>query len=387
MSSRFFIEGGHSLAGRYPVQGNKNAALPLIAAALLTKAPVRLTRVPRIQDVLRLVEILRELGVAAQFTDDELVLDPGSLRRTELPDHLVQELRGSVLLFGALAPRTDHLRSWAPGGCPIGRRSFASHWRVFESAGFQITETDDEIALSRVATVAEPQVYLEESSVTATENALILFASIGRGIIENPAREPHVLALIEFLRRLGCRIETDPLAYRICSGVAGEPEEFTFEVPADYIDAGTAAIAAAVTGSEVTLAGVNRNDLLGFQRVLEHFGICFEAKEDGYRVIPPAAGFAPPDRVTAGLWPSFPTDLTSILIVLASQARGNCLIHDWMYESRMFFVDKLVRMGARATRSDDFAAMAVMRLHFLLRLVRVMQCRYSGLVRSSWRWQ
>jgi len=352
MSKRYLIEGGRPLSGLYPVQGNKNAALPLIAASLLASSRVRLTRVPRIQDVFRLVAIVRELGVKADFEGDVLVLEPGLLRRFDLPDSLVRELRGSVLLFGALAARAERIRSASPGGCPIGRRSFSSHWDVFRSAGFEVSENADEIVLSRARQVSEPRVYLEESSVTATENALILFAATGQGTIQNPAREPHVLALIQFLRRLGCRIETDPLSFRICSGITGTTGELSFEVPADYIDAGTAAIAAAVTGSEIQLSGVQGNDLLGFRHTLERFGLRFEPCEDGYRLYPPGRPHESPDRVVAGPWPSFPTDLTSILIVMAGQSHGNCLVHDWMYESRMFFVDKLVRMGARLTLCD-----------------------------------
>lgn len=352
MSVKYVIEGGHQLKGDYAVQGNKNAALPLIAASLLSERPIRFGNVPRINDVDRLIELVERLGVTVERTGTELVLRRGHLDNPEPAPELVRQLRGSVLLLGALAPVHDRLSTVLPGGCPIGQRSFESHWQVFDSAGFEVKESYKEVTLTRQRRVDRPRVCLEESSVTATENALLLFCGLGGGIIDNPAREPHVLALVDFLRALGSEIELHPLRFIVHSPPASAGQEVRFDVPADYIDAGTAAIAAAVTGGELRLQGVATAELLGFQQVLERFGLNFTIDASCVTVGRTGDCGPNPSRITAGLWPSFPTDLTSILIVLATQGRGICLVHDWMYESRMFFVDKLARMGARVILCD-----------------------------------
>ncbi|MGH9341733.1 MAG: UDP-N-acetylglucosamine 1-carboxyvinyltransferase [Acidobacteriota bacterium] len=352
MNRKFIISGRHKLSGEYPVQGNKNAALPLIAAALLSSAPVRLHNVPRIVDVENLLRLIESLGVSVEWEEGTLMLDPGSLDSTTLAPDLTEKLRGSVLLLGVLASRVEEISSAMPGGCSIGSRTFDAHWSVFRAAGFEVEESRRAVRLRKVRSVDHPRVYLEESSVTATENGLLLFASLGSGVIENPAREPHVLSLIDFLRQLGCEIELHPLYYRIRRGIDGGQGEVDFQVPADYIDAGTIAIAAAVTDSRIVLKGARIDDLVGISNVLRRFGVTFEEAGTDSIVVSRSEAITNPARVTVGLWPSFPTDLASLVIVLATQGAGLCLIHDWMYEARMFFIDKLVRMGARITMCD-----------------------------------
>jgi UDP-N-acetylglucosamine 1-carboxyvinyltransferase len=351
MNQKFVIAGRHRLEGTYRVQGNKNAALPLIAAALLAKGKVVLRKMPRIVDVENLLKIVETLGVEVQWEGSTLLLDSRDFQPAELRSDLVEKLRGAVLLLGPLAPLTDTILCPVPGGCPIGRRSFDMHWKIFSSAGFSVREDSGMIEITRLQETADPVVYLEESSVTATENALLLFSALGGGTIGNPAREPHVLQLVDFLRMLGCEIELHPLYFRVKMGVQPSGREFEFETPADFVDAGTIAIAVAVAGGDVTLEGVRAEDLVGIQPLLERFGIGFEdARGDAVRVKAQLA--SNPARIVAGPWPSFPTDLVSLVIVLATQGNGLCLIHDWMYEARMFFVDKLVRMGAHITMCD-----------------------------------
>jgi UDP-N-acetylglucosamine 1-carboxyvinyltransferase len=221
-SRKFVITGGSRLAGEYPVQGNKNAALPLICAALLARAPVLLRQVPRIDDVDNLLLLVQALGVEVEWQGEELILDSSKLEPNELPAQLVERLRGAILLLGPLAASFDHISCALPGGCPIGRRSFEVHWRVFQAAGYSVDEGPGKIELNRTAQVREPSVYLEESSVTATENALLLFSALGAGTIENPAREPHVFSLIEFLNLMGCEIELHPLYFRVVRGIANK---------------------------------------------------------------------------------------------------------------------------------------------------------------------
>jgi len=352
VNKKFSIVGKRKLFGEYQVQGSKNAALPIIAASLLSRSAVRLGNVPRIIDVENLLGLVGSVGVTAEWRGDDLYLNASGLKNGELSGDLVKRLRGSLLLLGSLAPLLGSVRCALPGGCPIGRRSFEAHWRVFRSAGFSVVEEAGGIEVKKKASVAEPSVYLEESSVTATENALLLFSALGGGTVENPAREPHVLSLINFLTQLGCEIELHPLYYRVRKGCDSPRGTADFRVPADYIDAGTVAIAAAVTGGELALTGANYSDIVGFRGVLEGFGIKLD--EDGPEriVVRTLRERVNPSQVTAGLWPSFPTDLVSLAIVLATQSKGLCLVHDWLYESRMFFTDKLVRMGAHVTMCD-----------------------------------
>jgi len=355
MNQKFVIAGRRLLKGDYPVQGNKNAALPLISAALLADNEVILKNIPRISDVQNLVRMIEHIGVRAEWEKTTLRLDPRTLSNADLPDHLVESLRGAVLLLSVLGPRFRNLTCAVPGGCPIGRRSFSMHWEVFQAAGFSVVEEFGRINIEWLEEKV-PEVFLEESSVTATENALILFASLGEGLIGNPAREPHVVALIDFLRLLGCEIETHPLYFRVTRGVQPQSSPVEFEIPPDFIDAGTIAIATAVTAGTVRLHGIRELDLIGFQKTLARFGLAFTRQ--GEDILQVSGGLITnPNVVTAGPWPSFPTDLVSLVIVLATQGSGSCLIHDWMYEARMFFVDKLVRMGARITICDPHRVM------------------------------
>jgi UDP-N-acetylglucosamine 1-carboxyvinyltransferase len=352
MNRQFIISGRRRLEGKYQIQGNKNAALPLISAALLTHSKTILRKVPKIADVANLLRLVEALGVQVKWKKNSLILDARGLRGEELPAHLVKKLRGSVLLLGSIAPNVERVFcAELPGGCPIGNRSFDMHWKVFRSAGFSVKETPESIELRRERSVSTPKIYMEESSVTATENALLLFAALGRGIIENPAREPHVFSLVDFLRMLGCKIELHPLCFEVKKGITVPAKAVEFEIPPDYVDIGTIAIAAAVTDGRVSISGVSERDLLGIQTVLESFGIRFEKTPSGAFDLS-AGNLVNPSRVTAGPWPLFPTDLVSLAIVLATQGKGFCLVHDWMYEARMFFVDKLSRMGARITMCD-----------------------------------
>ncbi len=350
MTERLVIEGGRPLQGVYRVQGNKNAALPLVAAALLSRKPVTLRNVPRIVDIENLVRLLGALDVKTDWEGNRLSIDAGRLREAELSPDIVHRLRGAILLLGVLAPRMDTLACALPGGCPIGQRSFQVHWSVFRAAGFRIEQDPEKVVIRRERQVRNPRVFLEEASVTATENALILFAGLGGGTIANPAREPHVACLIEFLRKLGCSIEVDALSIRVGAGLNAQPApEFT--VPGDYVDAGTLAIAAAVTGGDVAIDGITADALLGIRPVLDRFGVHMTASRDSLWAVSVSPRSSPP-KITAGPWPAFPTDLVSLAIVLATQSEGHCLIHDWMYEARMFFVDKLARMGASVTLCD-----------------------------------
>lgn len=350
-TTRFIIQGRKKLEGIYPVQGNKNAALPILCASLLAPERVILKRVPDILDVHNLLHLVQSLDVETRLNQGQLILDVKSLRNKELPEDIVRKLRGAILLLGALAPRSEQLICPKPGGCVIGLRSLDVHWQAFRAAGFRIRETDEVLEVSKEREVGHPTVFLEEASVTATENALILFAAQGGGTVYNPAREPHVFALVEFLEKLGCEVERAPLHLTVHSGVNCRQNELHFEIPGDYIDAGTIGVAASLCNGEIEIQGIGRSEMVGIEPVLKKFGVSFEwVDSDRLRVAENYGQGA--KKVTAGPWPLFPTDLTSLAIVLATQRSGTCLIHDWMYEGRMFFVDKLIRMGANITMCD-----------------------------------
>lgn len=348
--STFVVQGKQRLVGSYPVQGNKNAALPLIAAGLLSERAV-LDRVPDILDVRNLLRIVDSLGATVTRQGESLVIERPRTFEPRLDEEMVHQLRGSVLLLGVLLPEIGQLEAPLPGGCPIGRRSLETHWRVFEAAGFDVSEQNGRVRIRRSRQIEHPRVYLPEASVTATENALLLFARTG-GTVENPAREPHVLSLIEFLQKLGVEVETHPLHYVIRKGVSSLGREIKFTIPPDYIDAGTAAFAAAVTHGCLRLESLRRDDFIGIHSTLEAFGLRVSWEDDAAVVDFEGTELRNPEKITAAPWPGFPTDLTSLAIVAATQAAGECLVHDWLYESRMFFVDKLVRMGARITLCD-----------------------------------
>lgn len=333
------------------MQGNKNAALPIMAATLLARKTVCLRNVPRIWDVESMLGLLRSQGAVADWQGEELHIDPTHLSFASLPQPLVEQLRGAILLTAPLAAHTDFVESNFPGGCPIGARTFDTHWDVFRAAGFDVEDDGRYFQIRRQKRVSHPEVYLAESSVTATENALILFSALGGGTIHNPAREPHVRALVEFLRLLGASIERGPDMVRVIRGVDPPECDVRFEIQPDFIDAGTLSIAAGATGGKIVLGNVCRRDLMGIEHVLRQYGVNWDWKDEN-NVEVQTASIKNPRRVVVGLWPGFPTDLSSLAIVLSTQGEGSTLVHDWMYESRMFFIDKLARMGARVILCD-----------------------------------
>ncbi|HEY2932618.1 MAG TPA: UDP-N-acetylglucosamine 1-carboxyvinyltransferase [Acidobacteriota bacterium] len=345
------IEGRTRLEGSYRVQGNKNAALPLIAAALLARSGVRFRNVPRIWDVENMLALLRTQGAVAEWQGEDLWIDPRSVHYSALPEDLVHKLRGAILLVGPMAARLDAMESAFPGGCPIGARTFQAHWDVLEAYGYGVTEDATSFHVRRLRISEPPDVYMSESSVTATENALILFSALRGGTLHNAATEPHVLQLADFLRALGAGIETGANTFRVLRPVNPSEHDITFAVQPDFVDAGTMAVAAGVTGGRILLENVCREDLLGIEHVLKQYGVAWDWKQEDLVEVH-ATHLRNPARVVVGLWPGFPTDLASLVIVLSTQGFGNTLVHDWMYEARMFFVDKLTRMGARITLCD-----------------------------------
>jgi UDP-N-acetylglucosamine 1-carboxyvinyltransferase len=342
--STLLIDGGRRLAGAIHVEGNKNAALPLLAACLLTPDECVLHNVPRISDVDVMVRLLVELGAEVERAG------PTSLRvrcptvvKDEPDEALVGSLRGSVLLLGPLLARRGRARLAPPGGDFPARRTIATHLEALVAMGARVLDGPPH-HLEVADGLAPASVYLYEASVTGTETAL-LAAAVAPGLseIRHAACEPHVSELCEFLRKMGAGITgigTSTIR------VEGRPRLHGAEhtLSGDYIEAGSWAVVAAVTGGEIDLTGARPDDLEVVAAVLKRMNVACGMDGDVFRVRtsrPQAAG-----RITTGLWPGFPSDLVSLVTVLATQAAGRTLVHDWMYELRLFALEQLSGMRA-----------------------------------------
>ncbi|MCX6410418.1 MAG: UDP-N-acetylglucosamine 1-carboxyvinyltransferase [Actinobacteria bacterium] len=359
MSQQFVIQGGHALAGTVTPTGNKNAALPILAAVLLTDEEVILENVPDILDVHAMLAILDDLGVSVrEEADGALAFKAATIRGTALDPDLCRRIRASVLFAGPLLAREASIRLPLPGGDFIGRRRIDTHLMAFRALGAEIAEVDRAYEMSHTG-LRGAEIFLDEASVTATEN--VLMAAVlaeGRTVVLNAASEPHVQDLANFLVSLGARIDgigTNRLIIdgveRLCGG--------RYRIGPDYIEIASFIGLAAITGSDLVIDDARPEDmraiLLGFGRL----GIHVEWLSDGSLRVPPNQsleivadeGGAIP-KIDDGPWPAFPADLTSIATAVATQARGEVMIFEKMFENRLFFVDKLVAMGARIILCD-----------------------------------
>ena len=360
-SVQFLVEGGHPLSGSITPSGNKNAALPIVAAALITDKPVTLTNVPRIRDIETLVELIRSLGVEIDWQErNTLHIHAKEVRPAAIDRALSAKIRGSILLAGPLLGRCGRVTLPPPGGDVIGRRRLDTHCLALQQLGasFDLTDVFD----IRADKLRGADVFLDEPSVTATENAMVAaVAAEGATTLRNAASEPHVQDLAHFLCALGARIDgigTNTLTIQGGNTLGGA----THRIGPDHIEVGSFIGLAAVTRSELRIqqAGVEhlRSTLMGFERL----GI--SCRIDGEDLVVPAeqsrdiqsdlGGHVP--TLSDQPWPAFPADVMSIAIVTATQCNGMVLMHEKMFESRMFFVDKLIGMGARIVLCDPHRA-------------------------------
>ncbi len=355
---QFIIEGGHRLNGTVTAAGNKNAALPLLAACLLTSEPVVLRNVPAIRDVENMRRLISDLG--AEFVEIEpgvWRVQSGAVHKTQLDPELCRKIRASILLAGPMLAREGGIELPPPGGDVIGRRRVDTHLLALEALG-AIIHVDDKQFTMRAEKLRGANILLDEASVTGTENAIMAAVlSEGTTILRNAASEPHVQELCEFLVKLGAQIEGIGSNTLTIHGVPSlHGGEHT--VGADYLEVISYVGAAVVTGGAVRVrdAGVRHLDMIGL--VFGRLGIRWEVDGDDLVVpaeqalqISPDVGGAIPS-VKTNIWPAFPTDLTSIALTVATQCEGSVLFHDWMYPGRMYFTDKLVQMGARVILCD-----------------------------------
>jgi UDP-N-acetylglucosamine 1-carboxyvinyltransferase len=355
----FVIEGGRPLRGTVRAAGNKNAALPILAGCVLTEDPVHLSNVPRIRDVETMMALLRSLGAEAEWTGDNDVRVHAADVSSEVDERLASHIRASFLLAGPLLARNARASVPPPGGDVIGRRRLDPHIHAFAELGATI-DVGERYELG--GDLRGTHIHLDEPSVMGTENT-IMAASLAPGetMISNAASEPHVQDLCRFLVTLGARITgigSNVLHVVGVDRLGGGDHAISPE----HIEVGSFIGMAALTGGDVTVEGIAADDLWPILPVLRRLGIEVELGDRSVRVpagqelvVQDDLGGAIP-KVEDGPWPQFPADLTSIAVVVATQAKGTVLVFEKMFESRLFFVDKLVSMGARIILCDPHRA-------------------------------
>jgi UDP-N-acetylglucosamine 1-carboxyvinyltransferase len=361
LAEAFVIEGGRPLDGSVRVAGNKNAALPIIAAALLTDEPVTLSNVPAIRDVETMLELVADLGVDVFSTGDGQVrIHAAELRKHELDEELCTRIRASILLAGPLLARWGEAIVPPPGGDVIGRRRLDTHIHALTQLGADI-QVNRRFHM-RTARLAGASLFLDEASVTGTENAVMAAAlAEGETIIGNAACEPHVQDLCRFLVSLGADIEgigSNVLRVRGVDRLQGGE----WRICPDHIEVASFIGLGAITDGEIMIEDVVPEHLAAVWPSFERLGVSCRVEGRSIRV-PGRQQLAVQDdigsqipKIEDGPWPAFPADLTSIAVAVATQARGTILIFEKMFENRLFFVDKLVGMGARIILCDPHRA-------------------------------
>ncbi|MCX6543744.1 MAG: UDP-N-acetylglucosamine 1-carboxyvinyltransferase [Acidobacteria bacterium] len=342
--STLLVEGGHRLEGRVTVEGNKNAALPLLAACLLTEQECLLTNMPRIRDVEVMAALLVDLGAEVNgIGTSTLRVRCRNVSKDAPGADLVGRLRGSVLLLGPLLARRGSARLADPGGDFPSRRTLSTHLQALTAMGAHVVDVPGN-ALEAPNGLKPASLYLEEASVTGTETALLAAAAApGRTQLRHAACEPHVVELCRFLQKLGAGIDgagTSTISVEGGMRLGGAAHQLS----GDYLEAGSWAVVTAVTGGAAEITGATPDDLEPVTSVLERMQVQCRLDSDVLHILPSTpVGLG---RLTTGLWPGFPSDFVSLLAVLATQAKGRTLIHDWMYELRLFALEQLSGMGA-----------------------------------------
>ena len=356
--ARLVIRGGRKIGGAFRPLGNKNAALPMLAACVLTDEPVVLDNVPRILDVENMLKLLADLGVAVARKGHSVELCAKGLKKTELDRALCAKVRGSILLAGPLPARRGSAALYAPGGDVIGRRRLDTHFEGLDALGIGLAWTGDAFRLRR-RQFRGAEILLDEASVTATENILMAATlAPGRTTILNAACEPHVQDLGALLNKMGAQISglgTNRLEIEGVRKLGGARHR----VGPDYIEMGSFLAAAAATGGALTVTDLpDATTLRVMQRAFGRLGVrwtvangkLFLPARQSLRVRQDLGGAIP--KMEDGIWPAIPSDLLSVALVLATQTRGEVLFFEKLFESRMYFVDRLLEMGATLVQCD-----------------------------------
>ncbi|MBN1616741.1 MAG: UDP-N-acetylglucosamine 1-carboxyvinyltransferase [Spirochaetales bacterium] len=358
---KYKIEGGFPIKGTIKASGNKNAALPCIAAALLTDKPVILRNLPEIEDVQVMLDVFCALGGSVETLQDGAKrLSIASLSRTDIPQDLSRKIRASILFAGPLLARAGKAVLPPPGGDVIGRRRLDTHFLALTELGARV-EIDGQFTFTANKLKGQ-DIFLDEASVTATENAVMAAVlAEGQTILTNAASEPHVQDLCAMLNSMGASISgigSNILTIEGVQNLSGTD----FRIGSDYMEIGSFIGLAAVTHGSITITDVQPQDLRPVRLAFGKLGIRWDIEgttltvpsQQSLQVNSDLGGMIP--KIDDAPWPGFPPDLTSIMTVVATQVEGTVLIHEKMFESRMFFVDKLIGMGARITLCDPHRA-------------------------------
>ena len=357
----YVIDGGYPIQGKITASGNKNAALPCLTAALLTEEPVVLHNIPEIQDTNVMIEILKSIGAKVEkLSKNNWKIQCKNIKTSELPGELTKKVRGSIVFAGPLLARTGKCEMMPPGGDVIGRRRLDTHFLALEQFGAQIT-VNGHFNFSANKLVGA-DIFLDEASVTATENAVMVAAlAEGTTIIKNAASEPHIQDLCNMIVSMGGKISGIGSNILKIEGVEKlHGTEFT--IGPDYIEIGSYIGMAAATKGQITIKGNRPEEMRPLKYSFAKLGISWRINGDELTVpntqtlkVNADLGNAIP-KIDDMPWPGFPADLTSIMTVVATQVDGTVLIFEKMFESRMFFVDKLISMGAKITLCDPHRA-------------------------------
>jgi UDP-N-acetylglucosamine 1-carboxyvinyltransferase len=361
----FIVEGGVPLSGEVTPAGNKNEALPVLAAALLSQEKIYFKNIPYIGDINSMIHVFQRLGVQLETqSDGSLLVDASGLNQEEPDQHACAHIRASFLLAGPILARRGHLMLPRPGGDRIGRRRVDTHVLALKALGAEIS-LSGAYHLSAPKGLVGAEIFLDEASVMATENALMAAAAAeGQSVIYNAASEPHVQGLCRFLQAMGVRIDgvgSNVLTIHGTSTFKG----CTHTVMSDHIEIGSFIGLAAVTGGEILIHNAEPDNLRMIRMVFQRIGV--ETRLEGTSLRVPSGqhleiqsdlGGAVP-RIDDAPWPGFPADLTSIALVTATQSTGTVIIHEKMFESRLFFVDGLVAMGAKIVLCDPHRAVVI----------------------------
>src|SRR6202453_2037124 len=365
LMEKFVIDGGVPLSGTMVPAGNKNGALPILAASVLTEDEVVVRNVPRIRDVDAMLEILAAIGVQVSWRGtNEVTLCAADVHAVEIEPELAESIRASFLLAGPLLARFGRAVMPPPGGDVIGRRRLDPHLDAFRAMG-ALVDCDGEIVLSAPRGLRPTDVFMDEPSVMATENALMAAAlTPGATVIGNAACEPHVQDLARMLVKMGADIQGIGSNLLTVNG-AERLHGCQHEVAPDHIEIGSFIALAGVTGGELRIKDTVPGDLRMIRLVFERLGL--RPEPDGNDVVVPgdqkltiqADVGEYKSKIQDGPWPAFPADLTSIAVALATQAEGSILVHEWMFENRLIFTDKLILMGADIVMCDPHRAIVV----------------------------
>jgi UDP-N-acetylglucosamine 1-carboxyvinyltransferase len=361
---KFVIEGGIPLHGTIVPSGNKNAALPILAATLLTDKPVTLHNLPNIGDVQTMLTLLEDLGATVhRHSNSSVTVQAAELASTCPDPTLFSQIRGSLTLLGPMLARAGQITLSLPGGDRIGRRRIDTHLLALGALGAEVKDNDS--FEMRAGMLSGADIWLDEASVTGTENA-VMAACLARGetIIRNAASEPHVQELCQLLKRMGAQIDgIGSNVLRIQGRECLDGAEST--IGPDFMEVGSFIGLAAVTGGEILIKNAAPAHLGMVRMVFERLGVRFQVREEDI-LVPAGQSLAIVDdlggavpKIDDAPWPGFPTDLLSIALVVATQAQGTVLIHEKMYDSRLYFVDRLIVMGARIILCDPHRAVVV----------------------------